>query len=295
MFTMLYKPTRLVLFTAIIIAAVTSCSDNISREEVALFTQIDSSFAIANEQMQSLIHSRMRELDYKMTDPATSERATLWSNKADTVQTYINEAFNYLAGIKLELKDSNSGVEALLTANQIENIKKRLTTCRNTILSVDTFLFSQSIPTIDKNLTDLSFKNLGRQASIAKLGQIQSDLRATESMFVEYCYRRVPIMDDGYTVYQLITSADNHRYYPGEKAKISAGWVTLASRMATSVTIGDHEAKRTPVGDFTHSFTVSRQPGKYIVPVTVDYLDQYSGTKASITKNIEYTVVAKCQ
>lgn len=279
----------------VVLAVIFSIACNTASEQhLNIYSSIDSSFEVTHGEMQRNINRVFRELEQKMTDPAVSEKATLWYKKASAVRDQYTNAFKHLAKLKENVSKSSNGGTSLST-HETSSIREILVACRDKTFSVDSSILQNigSLP-LEKHMDDLSFDNLHKIAVIARLSQVQADLKSSENMVIEYCSRNVPSGDDSYTHYQFLIHGLNSRYYPGEKAEIFAGLGSYSSMLKPSIMINNKQAERTTAGDYLYAFRVGDKPGRYSVPIHITYSEPYTGKSATISKTLTYTVERKC-
>lgn len=303
---------RTCILTASVVLFLLSCN-SISDEEIKNYREIDATLTRSNEEIESAVRRIFRDFEDKMTDPATRDKASYWNKKADSVRSICEIASQYIADLKMNLKAiadlqikdsageeyderSTSVVKKLFSERNLQELEKIITNCRKQTLAVDPgFIetFQHTLP-IGRDSLQESFKGLSAIAAVTRLTKIQSDLKVSEKMLVTYCFRHVPISNDGYDQFFPMTFGHNSVYYPGEKAEINAGIGAFMSKPLREIIINGKKAEVTPEGYYQYRFKVSDQPGTYKTVVRINYVDPNTGQPSQLKKVIEYRVIPKC-
>ncbi len=282
------------VLSAFIILLLFSCSND-SKEEIENYKQIDSSFQITIRELEVSVLETLRSLDIKTTDPPTEEKAKLWLTKAEAIRKHIKAATSAITDIKSST-NKNASKEELLREEETNNLQAKLKLCEDSILLSDRSIkdiFEKNLP-FAKNIGNLAFRKLSKAAAIARLSQIEADLKATEYMLVKYCLRRVPNNSFIHDYHFPMTFGHNSVYYPGEKAEINAGIGSFSSHSIPEITVNGKKAERTPMGHYQHQFRVSNQPGNYKAVVLINYVDANTGQPSTVKKIIRYKVIVRC-
>jgi len=289
---------RILISSAIIVLAfrfLISC--NVSNKEVAIYQQLDSTLVKSIITIQGSTLARIRSLENKAADPVTSEKGKLWYSKSQVVSKMIDDVFKLVESLKGKSSNYNKDSKNIYSSLDMEIVNQQLATLRKRLLEIDPELTSNLgalIPTITDS-SNIDLRNGSTLEVRTILSKTQANLKISENMFIEYCDRKVSNQDDGYDVFQALIYGNSNIYHPGELASISAGIGAFSSKAVPNITTNGKKFKRTPLGDFTYTFQVTKKLGKHELPISINYVDPNTGIPVSIKKIIRYTVEAKCE
>jgi hypothetical protein len=279
------------LLSTLPILVVLSCND-LSKEETEFYKQLDSTLIRSNQAIRSATTSRIRKLEQQTNDPGSTEKAQKWYAKAQVIRSISEEVYEQADQIR---KDLTSGKTTSPLA-RINNLREKINDCRRKLLNIDPELSSQ-FGNLLPMLSDFNSLKTGNQETVAllvRLGRLQSDLRVTENMMVDYCSKKMADGDGWYDVYFPITFGHNSVYYPGERAEIKAGIGSFSSKAIPEITVNGNKAVRTPEGYYQYLFSVSEKPGIYTAILAINYIDPNTGQPTIVKKIIRYKVIPKC-
>src|ERR1039457_3369157 len=79
---------------------------NVSNEVINAFKVVDKSLIASNGSINSANGAIYSALDAKLKDPSSQEKAKKWKPKADQAKVLSDQVYDYVEGLKLELKRS---------------------------------------------------------------------------------------------------------------------------------------------------------------------------------------------
>ena len=270
-----------------------SCTNH-SKQDVEVIKALNESIESSNRFLAASIAEALISLNSKLNDPCTSERAKVWSSKANKIQELSKDLFDHLENIKQKIKDSPVRSEEIF--EKIKNYQKQ-------ILQVDpkiTDQFQQSLKVFtlgidsstnhQEKLFQEYFKNASATSTIALLNKLQNNIRFNEERIITFCNEHVVCMIDWITnVNYPFAIQSSTIVMPNESIEITAGLTSFVFNKPPQVYIYDKSIPLNADGFATYKFKVLTKPGKYYIPVKINYIDQ-DGRQQSIQKEIEYTV-----
>jgi len=133
------------------------------------------------------------------------------------------------------------------------------------------------------------FKNLPLPAAKAMRIKIQADIEVTEGIMLDY-------LNSQYTSHRLICESNlplvmlNSSYFKaGQQMEINAGIGTISYAPRPVITINGKKIEPNPDGVAVYRQTVNQKPGKYFIPVRIEFI-QPDGSPATVSKKLEYIV-----
>ena len=78
---------------------------NVSSEILNAFKTVNNSLVKTNEVVSASTNEIMTSLKDKMSDPGTKEKATIWYQKAQQVQSLSKDMYDFIDGLKKKIAD----------------------------------------------------------------------------------------------------------------------------------------------------------------------------------------------
>ena len=270
-----------------------SCSDH-SKKEIEIIKALNEGIENSNLAISAESIEVLTSLQSKLNERGSEERAKVWFPKAEKVQQLSKDIFDYIENIKLKFKDSSiNGTELF----------EKLKSYREQVLKVDqkiTNEFEKYLPlftkSIDSSKNDSEklfkdyFRNTSSEAVIAMLNKIENNVRVNELKLITYCNEQVGliILDCGSGIASVVIT-NSLVFKPKDRIEITAGIILFDKRFDPRVFIYDKAIDRKDDGFAHYKLRAPSKPGKYYVPVKINYTDQ-NGRQQTIQKEIEYTV-----
>jgi hypothetical protein len=223
---------------------------------------------------------------------------------------------NYIESLKTDLKkeaetkdndgkfelslDNKEAVYNIFEVNKNgENLFKKLETCRNSLLNVDssikaefekTTILSEKIKG-SEYLTAKNFKEISTIEALALLSNLQNKIKITENDLVTFCFNKsAPYIGCGFGRRpRLLVSQSSSYVKAGEKIEIIVGVGTYSSETDPLITVNNKVAAIGIDGSTTTKIKASDKPGKHFIPVKVTYT-QGDGTQLTQETEVEYEV-----
>jgi hypothetical protein len=274
----------------------TSCSDT-SKADLAVIKELNESIENSNKSTARNTEDILTSLKEKMSDPGTAEKAQVWYPKAQMIQAISIDAYNYIEEITKEKRFEK------MFENDSLGLFEKLADYRNRLLQVDPTItkeFKQSmrlfINEIDSANTNQKgkfkkyFIGVSTEGAKAMLTKLQNNIRLNEQRMIAFCNEQFAIHHIFHTYSALITQ-NSSIVQSGDKIEITAGVGAIFTNYNTEVFIYGKPMEIKDDGVAHYKLKAASKPGKYYVPVKINYTDQ-NGMKQSIQKIIEYTVAA---
>lgn len=295
---------------------------NVSSEILNAFKTVDRSLMTASGIVEQKNVGIFKSFEKKLADATTREKAELWFPKAQKAKQLSDEMYNYLEGLKKDLKKEaglkiENGVEVykeddldaatrLFVSNPPEGkgrgkeLYAKLQAYRKALEEIDPAIAKEVIPNLPLDLSIPKSNNQAAKndwafsyfhmtptvAGITILSKFQNDVKNSEAQIVEYCHKEIGEVELVYDQFAAIASANATYVMPGEEITINAGVGAFNSASKPSVTVDGAGATPNPDGSFDYKFKPSSTGTK---KVTISFTKP-DGTTASVTKEIKYTV-----
>jgi hypothetical protein len=142
-----------------------------------------------------------------------------------------------------------------------------------------------------KDFTKTYFHNMPVIAALSMLSKFENNVKIMENNFIMFCLSKsYSVGGCGYSSgpYSLVSQSSSY-VKAGDEIEITAGIGLFTRAAIPRITI-----KNTPVpvnenGVASYRFKTPLEPGKYFVPVKIEYTKP-DGTKDLFTKKVAYTV-----
>ena len=190
-----YRMLRTSLFVLVFINCMSSCSNDKCNAKT---------YSLLNEQLikstwfiQRSTVGISRRLEYKMTDPLTAQKATIWNEKVNKLRKQAANVFDYIENLKNRLKKEK-------TITQQDELYDKLTLLKQYSLDIDSNLNSgfkkeinfltteyDSIPEGKKNFKSTYFSDSSSEAIMCILSKFQNKVAIIENLLTEYCNEQI--------------------------------------------------------------------------------------------------------
>jgi gliding motility-associated protein GldM len=293
---------------------------NVSSEILNAFKTVDKSLMTATGVAEKKNSEIFKSFQRKIEDPTTRDKAEVWLPKAQRAKALSDEVYNFIEGLKAELKkeaglkmvdgkedfkedDLEAATRLFVSAppsgkgkgkdlfNKLESFKKQLLEIDPEMAAAIGANLPLNLPTVksekDKEEWAYTFFHMTPTvAGITILSKFQNDIKNSESQAVEFCHKEIGEVELVYDQFQAIANANASYVMPGEEIVINAGVGAFNSASQPRVSVDGASATPTPDGSFEYKFRPSSSGSKN---VTISFVKP-DGTTASVTKEIKYTV-----
>lgn len=297
-----------------------SCSNN--DKEIERYKALNESLEESNKNITNSTEYLYKSLEEKLSDPHPQIRewAQIWQPKAEGIHRLSDDAVKYFNGLKKSVLSNISSrndsdkvqydwtnttivKELFDKPDKYKELDKKLREYIENILNVDSAILENKkqigINRIDKYgnekpLSENLFDHTTAISAVTMMNKFVNIIRNTEYKTVAFCYSRVG--STSFIIYRtvpLITQSANC-VQAGDEIKIVAGVGACSNDARPTITIQEKNISLNGDAVANYKFKASKEMGKHIVPVKVDYIDQ-NGVKHAVTENIEYTVVKELQ
>ncbi len=310
---------RYLVFISAIILIFSSCSDN-SKSDNRAYKITEEALSLSTSRMNQHTTFEYKSLEAKVEDPHTHYQAIFWQPKAVQIKKLTSEVINYIEILKNDLKkeaglktngneesyngDNRRAVLELFDERSKGNeLFKKLELYKKDMLGIDEkmktalqhyiVLTTNSFNSSDQsseNFVSYFFKGITVDAALSMLGVFESNVRIMENDFVTYCKAQIGNTFDGYDVFRAIIGQSSNCVKTGDYIILTAGVGSFSMAVQPQFIMDGKiiEANADAVAEY--KFKAPSKAGKYSKVVKIEYTKP-DGTKESMTKNIEYTVI----
>ena len=297
---------------------------NVSAEILNAFKTVDRSLMIASGVAEQKNEEIFKSFKAKLEDPTSREKAAIWEPKAQQARKISDELYNYIEGLKLELKkeaglktvdgkeefkeDDLDAATRLLVQFAPEGKGKgkelfeKLKAYKEQLLSIDPEMKKEIEVGLPLDLTipptsseagksDWSYAYFHMTPSIAALtimSKFQNDIRNSESKAVEFCHKQIGQVEIIYDQFQAFAGTNTQYLMPGEELVITAGIGAFSKAAQPSISIDGTNVALNAEGTAEYKTRVGAS-GTGIKRVRISYAKP-DGTTAVVEKEIKYTV-----
>ena len=296
-----------------------SCSDK-SKSDLNVFRATEEGLQLSNTAISHSNEVIYHSLEEQLEDSKNWDRTIVWQPKALQIKTLSDSIINYIRGLKEELKneagpanpeDNGSSQEGNLTVtNHVfeshgrgKELFEKLLKYQQQVLSVDSglneffrnkiIIFTENFD-YSRNNTAAFIKNYFNKipliAAYAMLSKFENNVKVIENTLITFCESKTRFIDEGYTVFSAIVGQSSNYVKAGDNIEITAGVGAFSVASKPKITIDGKDIQLNKEGVVIYKFKTPVKAGKYFKAVKMEYTKP-DGTKESMTKNIEYTVI----
>jgi hypothetical protein len=302
------------------IVCLSACEN--SKGDTAVIKSLDERLKRSNTKLEDNSITVMASLEAKLADPATREKAENWYPKAQRVWELSKNLVHYIGTLKRVFKkdagydsqdDTPSGSSDREHAGRFfiakgkgKELYDSLRAYRNNLLAVDLKIrhtFSeimQEIQVFDStgkarnDFSTIFFRNVSSAAAIAVLTSCQNAIREMESKVIAFCDEQSTPMICGFSrAYEHIVGQSSKYLKAGQRLEISAGVAAFNTEKNPTIIINGRHVKLNEKGLANYSLKAPSVAGKYRVPVSIEYVDEY-GEKIFRKVTVDYEVAVEC-
>ena len=297
---------------------------NVSAEILNAFKTVDRSLMIASGVAEQKNEEIFKSFKAKLEDPTSREKAAIWEPKAQQARKISDELYNYIEGLKQELKkesglktvegkeeykedDLDAGTRLLVQQapegkGKGKELFEKLKAYKEQLLSIDPEMKKEIEVGLPLDLTipptsseagknDWAYAYFHMTPTIAAItimSKFQNDVRNSESKAVEFCHKQIGQVEIIYDQFQAFAGTNTQYLMPGEELVITAGIGAFSKAAQPSITIDGANVALNAEGTAEYKTRVGAS-GTGIKRVRISYAKP-DGTTAVVEKEIKYTV-----
>ncbi|HJS55209.1 MAG TPA: gliding motility protein GldM [Chitinophagaceae bacterium] len=290
---------------------------NVSSEILNAFKTVNNSLEKTNEVVSASTDEIMSSLKDKLGEPGAADKAKIWYPKAQQVQNYSRDMYNFLDELKKKImtgakydpaSDKDKGIDNLDVTTRImvdkgdgKLLRSRLDEYKKNMLAVDPEIakyFATSLPIntempktknkSNKTWEAAYFHMVPTVATLTILSKFQNDIKTSENKVVSFCHEQVGKVKVQQDSYAALAIANTTNALPGQEIEITAGVGGFSKAISPKISIGGRSHTVGDDGAVHYKFKADRL-GSNSIPVLIEYTDQ-NGQVQKITKTVEYVV-----
>jgi len=297
---------------------------NVSAEILNAFKTVDRSLMIASGVAEQKNEEIFKSFKAKLEDPTSREKAAIWEPKAQQARKISDELYNYIEGLKQELKkesglktvegkeeykedDLDAGTRLLVQQapegkGKGKELFEKLKAYKEQLLSIDPEMKKEIEVGLPLDLTipptsseagknDWAYAYFHMTPTIAAItimSKFQNDVRNSESKAVEFCHKQIGQVEIIYDQFQAFAGTNTQYLMPGEELVITAGIGAFSKAAQPSISIDGANVALNAEGTAEYKTRVGAS-GTGIKRVRISYAKP-DGTTAVVEKEIKYTV-----
>jgi hypothetical protein len=264
-----------------------------------------------------------KAMEDKLKDPATSATTAIWHPKALAIKKMSEDVINYIERLKTRLKkevspknnndadafdESNKEVVATIfdKQNEAAMLIEKLNTFRNTAIkqiipfeTADSVLIADvqsgirhlQLP-LDSNEINTTIKDYFKTDALNALmllSKYQNDVLLTEHTLVDNMFSRISGPHHHWTKFSALAFLSTSYVKQGQTLEVTAGMGAMTNENKPTFIIDGKTIAIGPDGVAKYNFEANRKPGKYFIPVQIEFT-QSDGSKQRIIKNLAYII-----
>lgn len=290
---------------------------NVSSEILNAFKTVNNSLEKTNEVVSASTDEIMTSLKDKLTEAGAADKAKIWYPKAQQVQTYSKNMYDYLDELKKKImtgakydptSDKDKGIDNLDVTTRVmvekgdgKILKSKLEEFKKDILAIDPEIaknFATSLPIntempktknkSNKTWEAAYFHMVPTVATLTILSKFQNDIKTSENKVISFCHEQVGKVKVQQDSYAALAIANTTNALPGQEIEITAGVGGFSKAISPKINIGGQTLTVGDDGAVHYKFKADRL-GNNSIPVLIEFTDQ-NGQVQKTTKNVEYVV-----
>ena len=312
------------LFFASFISTITllfSCKEN-DKTEISNARILERDFENATKTIEKYNNFLISSLKEKAVTSATSLRGAIWLAKAEEIKKNTDSVKANIELIRTQLKNeadlhleesrevfnenSKAPVDKIfITENKSELLLSNWVILNNRLMLIDEEIRIEFENTIEKIKTESNvvekvtlknfkkrFTNITTMEALVILSGIENNVTSTENRLITFCYSKVGVVDGcGFSnSTKFLVGQNTTKLQKGEQLIISAGIAEYTSAGAPVIKINNTNIELERGGAAEYKIIITTSPGKYKIPVQVDFTDE-NGYKKNFTQIVKYEVV----
>jgi len=290
----LHRTFKSFAFVLIFSLILVSCVNH-SKQDAEIIKALNESIENSNRSIAASSIDVLTALKSKLYEWGSVERTKVWLPRAEKIQQLSKDVFDYIESTKRRIKDSSINSHDLF---------EKLKVYRNEVLQIDpkiTDQFQRSLKvftlSIDSSndgqeeLFQSYFKNVSVESTLAILNKLQNNILFNEMRIVTFCNEQIGRTDgDGFcTSFSVISILNSSVVQPGGNLEVISGIGEFNRCYDPQIFVYKKSVPTDESGVAIYKIKAPSKPGKYYVPVKINYTDQ-NGKQQSIQKEIEYIV-----
>jgi GldM N-terminal domain len=312
------------IFFASFISTITllfSCKE-INKTEISNAKILERDFQNATKTIEKYNNVLLSSLKEKSFAPVTSFIGAVWLAKAETIKKYADSVKADIELLRTQLKNEadlhfeeskevfNENSKApvhkvFITDNKSELLLLNWATLNNRLMLIDEEIKIEFENTIEKikiennvveketlNNFKKRFTNITTMEALVILSSIENNVTSTENRLITFCYSKVGSVGGcGFSnVSSFLIGQNTTKLQVGKKLIITAGMGAYTRKGAPKIKINNKQIELESGGIAEYEMKITSKPGKYKIPVVVDFTDE-NGYKRNQSQIVEYEVV----
>ena len=283
---------------------------------------VDKSLMTSNMNLSNANSTLYKSLLEKVNDAKTTEKATIWNQKANKAKLLSDNMNTYLEGIKKQLKEAADlkivdgqekfSEESLEVTTRIfgngpggknlgPDLEKKINQYRTDMLAISPEIAGEFANTISvdkvgpvkgqdgkmKDFTEAYFHMTPTVAALTLVSKFQNNVKNSENQIVTYCHNKVGQVAVHMDQVGVLVGQSSNYVMPGQELTITAGVGAFSSVAKPTISINGSSV---PVTNGQGIFkTTASGGGEHTVAVNVTFTDENNVTK-TIPTTVKYTV-----
>lgn len=278
------------------VAIFSSCKTEKGNE---LYTTLEESLRSSNWRLDRYTASVLFELNQKLNEAFSKERAGYWYPKAIRINEISKKTYEYIE----TLKGAKDRQPVIMNRASSDELFAKLIEYRDSMLGTDPkinevfkeqeFLIIKEMNASENNKENFykSFFQEKKAGEISLfLGTLQNSIKIFENKAVIFCNENIGRHNDWFDSYSAIIGQNKAQLLPGQFIEITAGVGAFSVKAKPVISIKKKLQQISEDGAAHYKARVPSAPGNYSIPVEISFTDGF-GMPQTISKSIEYKVV----
>ena len=312
--------SRFVLsFTAIIIILFSSCAEKKSNS-LAVLHGLNETLERSGSKLKNESKAIYESMKGRLTDPSRQAKAEIWYLKLVRVRQYTGLTLQKIAEIKTATlraanysidkkgktsfnEEDKNAIRTVLEQNGTgRSLYKTLMTLKDSLFGIDTliqaefknnlYILPHAFNKVDQadEFVKTFFGDVTALDAITRLNQLQNNVLLEENRISTFLHDQTTYHPSICTFDLPIVRQSSFVVRKGEQLTIEAGVTNFRTQGNLNVKFGSNMVPLNEFGLAVYKFRTAKAPGKYSLPVQIEFMDQ-DGKTQMMNKTITYRVV----
>ena len=273
------------------------CADK-NKETDRVFKTLNEGLISSNKLIENENNIIYVKMDENLNNPISHNKTIIWQPKVTlirqqsrSIKNFIDSLSNLVNSQIVDLKEGNCNI-----------LFDKLFNYKNTLLGVDTEIqnhfkdciniVATSHRSLDSSRVDFYqtfFVKKSKTSVVTVLNNLKNNVLQTENMLVNFCFSSIAIDHPVFDKFSVIVGQSASIIEQGDEIEITTGIGAFSSVASLKVYIQGKQIKANENAVAVYKFKAIGNPGKYSIPVRIDYLD-INGKKLSKVIDIDYKI-----
>jgi hypothetical protein len=257
-----------------------------TQEDKIVYLKLNEQLEYSTNYIQESSEIYLQHLESNTHDPYIAERAKIWLLKANEIRKQTSNICKFLGNVKKLVASEDKSNRSKEIADSVTSFVSKISSLDSNMTAEFQFVI-RSLPKLHDS-TIIFSSNLSSEASVSLVSQLQNQITILESQLIVYCDNQLGSNNFAYKKAVPLINQNSNHLRNDEELQINVGVGFLNYPSFPRVNINGNSMTSANNGFFNYKTKVTGKPGKYIVPIKIEYYDSFK--KIIVNKKVEYYI-----